>query len=501
MKKMHWIRSLLCLLSAVFVLSTFAGCKGNNTPGSGTTEENRDPNGTNTDDSNRYDAEGYLKDSLPSNLNYDDEIKILGWNSEVTEFEVEDTNEQTVDRAVWRRNKSTEDRLKVTLKYTVTKGDVSNINNYKTVVQQAESGGMAFDVVAAHTRSIAVCAASGLLQNLGGIQDSYFDFDAPWWNQTIIDQTMIGDVFYYVTGDIAPSLVQMIYCVYFNADLVRKLELESPYSLVDSNEWTLENMMFMTENFYQDLNRNQKVDDSDRIPVGGWYYDWPALLHGCGVGMAARDDTGELIIDPNLKGTKGLKVMQNLQDWVTLDNCFVADSGNPVQTFLSQNAMFLLTMSGRALMSFSNIEFEYACVPMPKYDSEQENYISTARQPVSLFSIQKAVATDRLAMVTAVMECMASQGYRETTPVIFETVMQYQKSKSPDMSRMLTLIRDTAWFDFARIYSYDLDMICDRPGRYLEQKQSWSGYVSGTIPTVEKKLEKLVADLAALAED
>ena len=132
MKKMHWIRSLLCLLSAVFVLSAFAGCKGNNTPGSGTTEENRDPNGTNTDDSNRYDAEGYLKDSLPSNLNYDDEIKILGWNSEVTEFEVEDTNEQTVDRAVWRRNKSTEDRLKVTLKYTWTKGDVSNINNYKT---------------------------------------------------------------------------------------------------------------------------------------------------------------------------------------------------------------------------------------------------------------------------------------------------------------------------------------------------------------------------------
>ena len=500
MKKMHWFRSLLCLLSAVFVLSAFAGCKGDK-PNSGTNEESRDTNGANTGDGNRYDAEGYLKDSIPSNLKYDDGIKILGWNSEVTEFEVEDSNEQIVDRAVWRRNKSTEERLNVTLNYTVTKGDVSNISNFKTVVQQAESSGAAFDVVAAHSRSIAVCAASGLLLNLGGIQGSHFDFDAPWWNQTIIDQTMIGDVFYYVTGDIAPSLVQMIYCVYFNADLVRSLELESPYDLVDRNEWTLENMMSMTENFYQDLNRNLKVDDGDRIPVGGWYYDWPALLHGCGIGMAARDDTGNLVIDPNLKGAKGLKVMQNLQDWVTLDNCFVADSGNPVQTFLAQNSMFLLTMSGRALMSFSSIKFEYACVPMPKYDSEQKNYISTARQPISLFGIQKAVATERLTMVTAVMECMASQGYRETTPVIFETVMQYQKSKSPEMSRMLTLIRDTAWFDFARIYSYDLDMICDRPGRYLEQKQSWSGYVNGTIPTVEKKLDKLVADLAALAED
>ena len=194
MKKMHWFRSLLCLLSAVFVLSAFAGCKGDK-PNSGTTEESRDTNGANTGDGNQYDAEGYLKDSLPSNLNYDDGIKILGWNSEVTEFEVEDSNEQIVDRAVWRRNKSTEERLNVTLNYTVTKGNISNISNFKTVVQQAESSGAAFDVVAAHSRSIAVCAASGLLLNLGGIQGSHFDFDAPWWNQTIIDQTMIGDVF------------------------------------------------------------------------------------------------------------------------------------------------------------------------------------------------------------------------------------------------------------------------------------------------------------------
>lgn len=500
MRNMHALRWLLCLLALAFVLSAFAGCKGDGKPPE-SSEDGSVSGGPNTDDGKQFDAEGYLKDQLPDDLNYDKDITILGWNSEVTEFEVEDDNDQTVDRAVWRRNRSTEARLGVRLKFTVTNGDVSNINNFKSVVQQAESGGMAFDVVAAHSRSIAVCAASGLLLNLGGIQDSYFDFDAPWWNQTIIDQTMIGDVFYYVTGDIAPSLVQMIYCVYFNADLIRTLELESPYTLVDNNEWTLENMMLMTENFYQDLNSNLKVDDSDRIPVGGWYYDWPALLHGCGVGMAARDEVGDLIIDPNLKGEKGLEIMRDLQDWVSLDNCFVADSGNPVQTFLSQNAMFLLTMSGRALMSFSNIDFEYACVPTPKYDSAQENYISTARQPVSLFGIQKAVASDRLNMVTAVMECMASQGYRETTPVIFETVMQYQKSKSPDMSRMLGLIRDTAWFDFARIYSYSLDTICDAPGRYLMGNQAWEGYVNGTLPTVEKKLEKLVADLSALADN
>ena len=79
MKKMHWFRSLLCLLSAVFVLSAFAGCKGDK-PNSGTNEESRDTNGANTGDGNQYDAEGYLKDSIPSNLKYDDGIKILGWN-------------------------------------------------------------------------------------------------------------------------------------------------------------------------------------------------------------------------------------------------------------------------------------------------------------------------------------------------------------------------------------------------------------------------------------
>lgn len=496
-KQTYFVRIMLLLLASVFVLTAFAGCKDEKLPEE--TEPKEEESG------NPYDEDGYLKDTLPANLDFNaDSVTVLYWEDcNVTEFDVKDMAGDEIEDAIFERDAAVEERIDVDIEYTPTKGNVSNINNYKQVVQNAQLDGKPFDILAAHTRSIAICASDGLLTDLGSLEGSYLDFDAPWWNDSIVESTRIGESFFFTTGDVVPSFVQMIYCTYFNADAVEDKGLTSPYEHVANNTWTMETLMGMTVNYYQDFNNSMTVDEEDIVPLIGSYYAWPALLHGCDIGMVDRDEaTGSFILDPDLGGEKGLKVMEWLANIKTLDGGLINESDAATRNpFIAGKNLFAIMESSTAANYFAKVEFEYGCVPMPKYDSEQTNYVNTARQTVSLVAMSQGIKASRIGMVTATLEAMASESYRSVTPVIFDRIMQYQKAASEEMRQMLILIRDTGWFDMGRIYSADLSYICDQPGRVLQKypTQTWENYVNQTVnTTIKTQLEELSKNLLEL---
>ena len=487
-------RILLFLLVSVFVLTAFAGCNKDDT--NAPTET--DPQNVDTSEGD-YDENGYLKDALPNDLSFGfDEVSILGWTGSgaLSEFDIQDMEGDEIEDSIFERDSAVEERIKVELTYYSAEGDKQTFNNYKNVVQNAILDGKPFDVTMGYTRSIAACATNGLLADLANLDNSYIDWEAPWWNQSIREKTSIGNSFFFTTGDMTPSYVQWIYCVYFNVDLVKDLGLTTPYEHVKNNTWTLATLAEMTQNYYQDLNDNNTKDAQDQLPLSGSPWCWPALLHGCDIGNIVKDEaSGLYIIDPNLGGEKGLDVMSTLSTMVALDNCYVGkDEGECLNSFIAQRSLFAILYSSAAARYFSEVEFEYGCVPCPKYDSEQDNYISTARQPVTLIGISDGIKTSRNGMVTATMEAMASEGYRSVTPIVFDKIMQYQKSASQEMTDMLALIRETGWFDFGRIHCPDLSYLCDQPGNILKNypKQTWAGYVNGTLnTTVKAQVEQL----------
>ena len=422
-----------------------------------------------------YDADGYLRDHLPDGLNYDETVTVLGWNSEIPEFDVDGTSADEIEVSVFTRNDRVSDRLGITLDITVTLGSNGNEASFRSVLENTVLGGDWFDLVGTYTQTAAICAAAGLYRDLGDIDGSYLDFEMPWWNQSLIEETRIGDTFYLCTGDVSPSFIQMVYCIYFNADLFEDYGLESPYSLVEADEWTLERMIALGKDFYSDENRNQVVDAGDLIPTVGAYWDWPAVFHGCDIPWVVRDETGSLTVNPESYGEKGLDVMDQLTDFVQVDHALVEDS-NPAGCFVSEQALMLIAHHGIATTHLRDVSFEYGCVPVPKYDSAQTQYYSTVRQPISLFGIPAAVPAGRLEMNTAVLEALASAGYRVTTPVVFGRIMQYQTSASPEMTEMLELIRRTEAFDFGRIYTREFGGYCDDTGAYLRDGKEWSQF-------------------------
>ena len=451
-----------------------------------------------------HDENGYLLDALPSDLNYNGaDISILGWHSEVTEFEAGNASSSAIDSAVYNRNKTVEARLGVKLKFNLEYIGNNNEENRKAYAQHLEStiiSGSSYDIVSAHMGCIATAAINGLMEDMGAIEDGYLNYDNPWWNSSIIDETSVGNTFYFCTGDASTSFAQMVYCVYFNADKIDGMHLDSPYDLVDGNEWTYETMIRMGMNVYHNNNNDAGVDLEDDLPLIGQYYDWPALLEGCGIQLVAKDASGAFVLTDDIKGAKSIKVMGDLADFIRLDGAYVATDEDLVESFMGGRALFYIVQNGAATRwSFSNVTFNYGCVPMPKYNSYQTEYRGAVRKPITLFGMPHGNSDEKLVRASAVLECYGSEGYRQTTPVIFDQVMKGQESGGAKMSEMLELIRDTASFDVGRIYSAHLNSLCDMPGYYLRDGAAWENYINQKIPDVEVLLAKLSDDLISVA--
>ena len=499
------MRLILLMLALTMTVGILAGCGGKKPDESG--EQSGTVRGSGGDVTEEdiwdesLDENGYLRDDLPDSLDYNnEEIRIMSWNAFFTEFEVESYTDNQIDNSVFRRDQMIQDRLNVSLSYTEQAGRHDNYSQYVTRVRNLISGGLqdseSFDILAGYTRSIAGCASTGLLLDLNSY-GGYIDLDKPWWNPSVIEATSLMDTVFYCTGDASTSFIQQIYCVYFNEDLMKTLRLESPYTLVANNEWTLEKMLELGENFYQDINSTNQIDLGDKIPLAGQYFDYPALLHGCGVGYTSRDALGDFTLSDDANSAKAFRIMDDLILTYVEDDCAFVGRDNQndmISQYVAGNVMFCLTQSGATLRYVLDSQFQYGCVPVPKYDSDQENYISTVDQKITFFAMHKGLEPSRREMVTAVIECRASEGYRRTTPVIFETVMQTQKSRSDEMMAMLQVIRETAWFDLSRIHAPDIG-ICDRPGNLLEHEDTWSGWMNSNADSVRTKIEALSGNM------
>ena len=82
---------------------------------------------------------------------------------------------------------------------------------------------------------------------------------------------------------------------------------------------------------------------------------------------------------------------------------------------------------------------------------------------------------------SAVLECMASEAYRQLNEVFFETNLKLRYAPDERLAEMYDLIRESITFDFAYIYKEVLSKNCDYAIidciRYPETKKwstSWS---------------------------
>ena len=108
-------------------------------------------------------------------------------------------------------------------------------------------------------------------------------------------------------------------------------------------------------------------------------------------------------------------------------------------------------------------------------------------------------------MSTAVMEVMGSEGYRKTSPALFENNMKYRytpdSSNKGDGARMFDIIRENISFDLGRFFAAEMNYISEKPLRAALDGASWSTAGKQQTNALKKNLADLNKGLAnALGE-
>ena len=95
-------------------------------------------------------------------------------------------------------------------------------------------------------------------------------------------------------------------------------------------------------------------------------------------------------------------------------------------------------------------------------------------------------------MLSAVLECWASEGYRLTTPEIFEVNMQLKYSAGQDETDMFEYIRSGIVFDLGKIFGFDLNSISELASSTIVAGSSWSSCYKQYVKSINSSLDKLV---------
>ena len=138
---------LLALALVLVMMLTAVACGGTKEPVGEETTTTTTPVGEVTtttavaETESPYDKDGYLKSDLPEDLNFGGEtVTVLYWEDvEHVEFESEEITGDIVKDAIYTRNIHVEEKLGVTLGFMHTKGNGSNISQFKNFVGKLSS--------------------------------------------------------------------------------------------------------------------------------------------------------------------------------------------------------------------------------------------------------------------------------------------------------------------------------------------------------------------------
>lgn len=446
------------LLLILIIISLFAACRTDNGDQSDTKDSGNDAGTTTAKPSGTkegYDKNGYILDRLPETIDQkNEELNILYWSDrQYQEFTAEGQTGDDVNDAIFWRNSRVETRLNNDVNFTGMKGDGTNYTSFVQHIETDRGNGNSYDIIAGYSIANASLASKGICTDLMEY-DSILEFDMPWWPQKMVNESTLNGKLFFVTGDISTNLLMMMQCVYINKNMINERDdLESPYSLVTDNRWTIGIMMEMAEKVYADGGAPGKdADDTFGFTVSSETNAFDTLFYSCGLRTMEKDDDDLPTVSEKWNSEKTGNLLQKINRFFSTNNAYKTPTN---KIFKAERALFEMASLNLTFLTFSDIDF-YGIVPAPMFDEyQEEGYITAVSTPHTLYSITDY--SQKKEHSAYWLECMASESYRTVTPIVFTKTLKSTYSTDQESSRMLDIIRSSIVFDVGRIYSYEFD--------------------------------------------
>jgi len=445
-------------------------------------------------------------DSLPGDLDFGGaELRVLHRNGDngyygdgdIFEIEVfaESENGDIINDAIYKRNKLVEDRLNIKINpIGIIDASWSKAYDFFNYIKKSVSAGdNEFDVIMGYAALMPNYAMQNLFLNVNDFP--YIDYEKPWWSLNFKNEMSIGGKCYLLDGDYSLSLLARAMCIYYNKDYAKELGLENLYQTVLDGDWTLDKIGEISKSAYFDLNGNGKKDSDDRFGTAitiGTYIDnlWFAFDQP----VTVMDSDGFPALAANTP--KMAEMVKKTYDFLYNNegvNALVEDleqEMNCLNNFSAGNILFWPnTLYKNGMLRAT--ETDYGILPYPKWNKEQERYMTGAQDNFSIIAIPVICANKDF--VGAALEALAAESYRRVTPAYYEIALKTKYLRDDESAMMLDMIRDGLSFNFG---AYHTDSIGDLRLQYRflmsNKKSDWVSMYEKKEAQYQKGLEKTI---------
>ena len=442
-------------------------------------------------------------DELPAGLDFGGlEVRFYSrehfrFNDEIT---VDELNGDVVNDAIYNREQTVEDRLGVSIANTKEGASHGSVDKMKSLVL---AGDDAYDIFTASMYTTAPAASSGIFLNLYDV--AYIDSSKPYYTQSYIEKSRMGENLYTITGDISLSLIRYSFAVIFNKNLLESYGVDSPYSSVLDGSWTHEKLKATVAGIYSDINGNGVPDDGDIYGLGTSNviivdaycssYDLHMMDNGedgypyFNIDLEKMANAVNMIYDLNFN-TDGVRVYREISD-----NNEMTD----LTDYFAQDHLLFINnwIYGTETQFLRDMESDYGIIPYPKYDENQENYYTFQHDQIGVFAIP--ITTKIADAAGAVLEAMSSESSKTVVPAYYDIALKGKYTRDEESAAMIDIIHNGHLLDPAWIYcSYIGDLAQTPRNLMLKGSSDFMSYYAKNESVYDNNLQKLIDDFSAL---
>ena len=381
-----------------------------------------------------------------------------GWGAETTSEQrcvtAEEETGDGINDAVYRRNSVIEELFNITITENRYPGPGEMTSGVRNSVN---AGDAQFDAMYLRFREhMSNFITHNILFDLKDMP--HLNLENPWWDQNIIEQTSISGKLFAANGDIQILDKGAINAFVFNKQLQAEYQIEDLYELVKSGSWTLGKLLEISKQVSADLNGDGIMDDNDRYGLLYYRDGVPAFFTGANEFIARKDadDLPYMSFDTervwNVLDAMYEVIYDESVAFHTMrafgDAGFIIEGGRMFQN--SQALLMYIRMT--EIEGLRGMETDFGILPFPKYDGNQQNYLSLVNPWIG--SALAVPVTADIDASSAVLEAMAYESRYTLLPAYYDITLQTKIARDDDSEAMLDIIFNNMAYDIGGIFGF-----------------------------------------------
>ncbi len=462
-------RLLALLLSAVLLLA-FSACDDSEASDAGNTSgaAESSKNDSVLSDTGTPEEEFVLFSNLPEVTYNDQVIKFLvegDYMDTYASVEVMPnvSSSDTLQKAVKDRNDLVEEKFRVTIEEFRTSSSGEMLS---TLRQSATAGVNEYDIVMPYIPNAATLSQEGYLHDLRKLENIHLDM--PYYDQGSVKDLSICGKNYFVTGDLTLLAADVTHVLLFNKDVVTNHNLESPYDLVASGDWTIDKLHEMAKSI---TSQTDEVPEWTHMGTYGFLVNSnfiSSMFIGAGERFTSKDSQDKPIVSVySGSAVSTFDKIYNLVNDTTatgqIDNSSkgfgssaVADGKTvwvaATEAIASGRCLFR-AVSLNAILALGEYDCNFGVLPAPKLNKLQDRYycrVSTIY--ASCIAIPTNVKDAEMSSIIA--DAMMQASTDTSKEAYIEVIMKNRKIQDDESAEILDLIFESRVYDFGTVFNW-----------------------------------------------